>query len=158
MHSRILICLGARNSSPERTKAGCSGQLLLWAAVGKVLLSSTDCNQTLVHQHKITAQFGVSLKSCSLQGHFQSWTALKTGRHTAFLCDRRLVNRWVTRHQQPGTTNDKRRPGRPKAAAAAENYICVGSSAPRCTSAAEIAAKIQQALRLKCSPSSSHVF
>ena len=106
----------------------------------------------MVKQQHITDSQKLRLEAVHCKQHNQSWTASKIGKHIG--CDRKFVSRWVTRHQQSGSINDKPRPGRPqKADAAAEDYICMAAQLPECTSAADIAAKTQQALGLKLSAS-----
>ena len=87
-----------------------------------------------------------------LNQHNQSWSASKIGRHIG--CNRMFVSRWLRRHQQSGGISDKPRSGRPlKADDTAENYVLTPAQLPKCTSAADIAARTQQAMGLKLSPS-----
>ena len=106
----------------------------------------------MVKQQHITHAQELRLEAVHCKQHNQSWSASKIGRHIG--CNRMFVSRWLRRHQQSGDINDKPRSGRPqKAHAAAENYILMAAQLPECTSAADIAAKTQQAMGLKLSPS-----
>ena len=98
----------------------------------------------MVRQQLITDSQKLRLQAVHCKQHNQSWSASKIGKHIG--CSSKFVNRWVERHQQSGTINDKHRSGRPqKADDAAEQYICMAAKLPECTSAADIAAKTQQA-------------
>ena len=107
----------------------------------------------MVRQQLITDSQKLRLQAVHCKQHNQSWSASKIGKHIG--CSSKFVNRWVERHQQSGSINDKHRSGRPqKADDAAEQYICMAAKLPECTSAADIAAKTQQAMGLKLSTSS----
>lgn len=107
----------------------------------------------MVRQQPITDSQKLRLQAVHCKQHNQSWSASKIGKHIG--CSSKFVSRWVERHQQSGSINDKLRSGRPqKADAAAEQYICMAAKLPECYSAADIAAKTQQATGLKLSTSS----
>ena len=106
----------------------------------------------MVKQHPITNSQKLRLEAVHCKQHNQNWSASKIGKHIG--CSGKFVNRWVNRHQQFGSVNDSPRSGRPrKADAAAESYIAMAAQLPECTSAADIAAKTQQAIGLKLSAS-----
>ena len=112
----------------------------------------------MVKQQHITDSQLLRLKAVHCKQHNQSWTAAKIGRHIG--CHRKFVSRWLARHQQSGSINDLPRSGRPhKADSAAQNYICMAAQLPECTSAADIAAKTQQAsVSPEIEPQHSHTF
>ena len=102
----------------------------------------------MVRQQPITDSQKLRLQAVHCKQHNQSWSAAKIGKHIG--CSSKFVSRWVERHQQSGSINDKPRSGRPqKADAAAEQYICMAAKLPECCGAADIAAKSQQAIGLK---------
>ena len=106
----------------------------------------------MVKQQHITDSQKLRLKAVHCQQHNQGWSASKIGKHIG--CSGKFVSRWVTRYQQHGSVNDSPRSGRPqKADAAAQDYILQAAQLPECTSAADIAAKTEQALGLKISAS-----
>ena len=107
----------------------------------------------MVRQQPITDSQKLRLQAVHCKQHNQSWSASKIGKHIG--CSSKFVSRWVQRHEQSGSINDKPRSGRPqKADAVAEQYICMAAKLPECYSAADIAAKTQQATGLKLSTSS----
>ena len=106
----------------------------------------------MVKQQHITDSQKLRLKAVHCKQHNQSWSAAKIGKHIG--CSGNFVSRWVNRYQQLGSVNDSHRSGRPqKADAAAQEYIFEAAQLPECTSAADIAAKTQQAVGLKISAS-----
>lgn len=107
----------------------------------------------MVKQQHITVSQQLRLRAVHCKQQNQSWSAAKIGKHVG--CSGKFVNRWVKRHEQLGSVNDSHRSGRPqKSDAAAEEYIYMAAQLPECTSAADIAAKTQQATGLKLSASS----
>ena len=80
----------------------------------------------MVRQQLITDSQKLRLQAVHCKQHNQSWSASKIGKHIG--CSSKFVNRWVERHQQFGSINDKHRSGRPqKADDAAEQYICMAA-------------------------------
>ena len=106
----------------------------------------------MVKQQHITHSQELRLKAVHYKQHHHNWSCSKIAKQIG--CSPKFVKRWVARHQQVNSVNDKHRSGRPlKADAAAEQYILMAAQLPECTSAADIAHKTQQALGLKLSPS-----
>ena len=104
----------------------------------------------MVKQQPITDCQKLRLQAVHCKQHNQSWSAAKIGKHTG--CSSKFVNRWVGRHQQSGSINDKPRSGRPpEADAATEQHVLMAAQLTECTSAADIAAKSQQATGTKLS-------
>ncbi|DBA69093.1 TPA: hypothetical protein ACH3X2_013251 [Trebouxia sp. C0005] len=104
------------------------------------------------HKH-ITASQELRLKAVHLKQDHQDWSHSKIGKKIG--CSHKFVSRWVARHQQDKGVSDQQRSGRPlKADADAQQYIYMAAQLPECSSAADLAAKIQQAKGLKLSPSS----
>ncbi len=104
----------------------------------------------MVKQQHITKSQELRLKAVHCKQNHQDWSFSKTAKEIG--CSHKFVSRWVARHEQLHSVNDKHRSGRPqKADAAAEQHICMAAQLPECTSAADVAAKTQQALGLKLS-------
>lgn len=107
----------------------------------------------MVKQKHITASQELRLKAVHLKQDHQNWSYSKIGKKIG--CSHKFVSRWVARHQQGKGVSDQQRSGRPlKADADAQQYIYMAAQLPECSSAADVAAKTQQAKGLKMSPSS----
>ena len=93
------------------------------------------------------------LKAVHLKQDHQDWSYSKIGKKIG--CSHKFVSRWVARHQQGKGVSDHQRSGRHlKADADAPEYTNMAAQLPECSSAADVAAKPQQAKGLKMSPSS----
>ena len=122
----------------------CNASCLQLAA----LLQNLD---TTLHSRAVLPE--LCLKAVHLKQDHQGWSYSKVGKQIG--CSHKFVSRWVARHQQAKGVSDQQRSGRPlKADADAQQYICMAAQLPECSSAADVAAKTQQEIGLKMSPSS----
>ncbi len=104
----------------------------------------------MVKQKHITASQELCLKAVHLKQDHQDWSYSKIGKKIG--CSHKLsADGW----QQGKGVSDQQRSGRPlKADADAQQYIHLAAQLPECSSAADVAAKTQQAKGLEMSPSS----
>ena len=69
----------------------------------------------------------------------------------------KLVSRWVAIHQQGKAVSDQQSSSRPlKAHADAQEYVYMAAQLPECSSAADVAAKAQQAKGSETEPQQHH--
>ena len=117
--------------------------------LSKVILTAADLKALC--RHKLTLLMVKATKSfwklrseaVSLKKHHPTWSCRKIAKHMG--CSHTFVIKWVARNEQSGQLEDKHRSGRPpKADAAAVQHIVKAAQQPECSTAADIAAQVEQ--------------